>query len=75
MSEKTEYVEVTLKIPKGLIDFLEDMKACFDCSVKEHLEITLLDSIKAQIEADFIFAPTVESVVEKYHLEGVFRDP
>lgn len=63
---KEEYVEVTLKLPKGLLEFLNDMKACFDCSVEEYLEYSLLDTLRAQIEADFIFSPTVEDVAKKY---------
>ena len=69
MSEKTEYVEVTLRLPKGLLEFLEDMKACFDCSVKEYMEYSLIDTLRAQIDADFVFSPTVERVSKRYEIK------
>ena len=72
MSEK-ETVEVTLNIPKGLIQFLNDFRAAtgFD-TVKEYLEYGLVDRVRADIDGDY-FRPTVKSVAEKYGLKEEFE--
>ena len=70
---KTETVEVTVNVPKGLMQFLEDNKANneFD-TVKEYLEDALIDRTRADIDAS-VFAPTVEGVAEQYGLKKEFK--
>jgi len=67
MSEKQETVEVTLKLPKALIDFLNAM----DVNVEEYLVLTIVDNIAADLEADTFHYP--KQLVEKHNLMPVFR--
>ena len=63
-----------MKLPKGLIQFLKDYKAAtgFD-TIQEYMEYKLIDGIRADIDAE-AFNPTEKEVIEKYGLEGVFKN-
>ena len=61
-----EFVLAALLLPKGLLEFVEDVKSCFNGSVDKYLSETLIDSVRAQIESDNMFRPTIKSVSEKY---------
>ena len=71
MSEK-ETVEVTVNLPKGLIQFLEDIIPSTDYeNVKNYLEDAIISKVEGDIEGD-IFNPNLKSVAEKYDLKEVF---
>jgi len=70
---KTETVEVTLNVPKGLIQFLKDIipSTSYD-SVQEYLEDCIISRVEGDIDAD-IFTPKMKEVIKRYKLEGVFN--
>jgi hypothetical protein len=76
MSEKEtkafETEDVTVKVPKGIMQFLEDIipSTTYD-SVQHYLEDAIISRIEGDIDGD-VFNPTLKRVVNRYKLEGVF---
>jgi len=64
---KQETVEVTLKLPKAIVDFLKAMGV----DVEEYLTRTIVDNVEADLEADTFYYP--KQLVEKHNLMPVFR--
>ncbi len=48
-----EYVEVTVKVPKKIVDFLEVQK--FEGGVKAYLENNIVDLFRSDIDSNFFF--------------------
>jgi len=71
MSEK-ELVEVTVKVPKGIIQFLNDIipTSKYD-NIQEYLKDSIISRVEGDIDAD-IFSPSVKGVAEKYDLKEEF---
>jgi len=65
---KQETVEVTLKLPKAVVDFLNAV----DVNVEEYLVHTIVDNIAADLEADTFYYP--KRLVEKFNLMPIFRE-
>ena len=67
-----KYVEVTVKVPEGIMQFLNDIiqSTNYD-SVQEYLEDTIISRVEANIDGD-IFNPTVKAVAERYCLKEEF---
>jgi len=72
MSEK-ELVEVTVKVPKGIIQFLNDIipTSKYD-NIQEYLKDAIISKVEGDIDAD-IFSPSVKGVAEKYDLKEEFE--
>jgi hypothetical protein len=72
MSEK-ETVEVTVKVPKGIVQFLNDIipVSKYD-SLQEYLTEAIVSRVEGDIDAD-VFSPTVKSVAIKYSLKEEFE--
>jgi hypothetical protein len=70
MSKET--VEVTVKVPKGIMQFLNDIipASKYD-SVDEYLTDAIISRVEGDIDAD-VFYPTVKSVAERYGLKEEF---
>lgn len=64
--------QVTLNLPEGLIQFLEDFKvpSGFD-SVESYLEDAVIAHVQADIDGE-AFNPTVKEVAKKYDLAKEF---
>ena len=71
-TENQEPVKVTVNVPKGLMQFLEDNEANneFD-SIQDYMEDAIIDRVQADINAG-TFNPTVKDVAKKYGLEEAF---
>ena len=69
----TESVEMTVKVPKGIIQFLNDIipSTNYD-SVQEYLEDAVIGRVQADIEGD-MFNPTLKAVAERYDLKEEFE--
>ena len=69
---KTETIEVTLKVPKGIMQFLNDIipSTNYD-SLHEYLEDAIISRVQADIEGD-MFNPTLKAVAERYGLKEEF---
>ena len=74
MRKKKEHVEVTVKLPKRLVDFLEAKKEITDMTVKEYLERAIIQSVGADLEAKDTFVPQPEEIIEKYRLKDILKD-
>jgi len=69
---KKESVEVTLKVPKGIIQFLNDIIPSTEYdSVQSYLEDAIIGRVQGDIEGD-IFNPVLKSVAERYGLKEEF---
>jgi hypothetical protein len=73
MSEtKTELVEVTVKVPKGIMQFLTDIiQASNYDSVDEYLTDAIISRVEGDIDGD-VFNPTLKSVAKRYNLKEEF---
>jgi len=71
MSEK-KYVEVTVKVPEGIMQFLNDIMPSTNYdSVQEYLKDAIISRVEADIDGD-MFNPTVKAVAERYNLKEEF---
>ena len=67
-----ETVEITIKVPKGITRFLEDIIPSTEFeSVQEYLEEAVSSRVEGDIEND-MFNPKLKEVTKRYNLEGVF---
>ena len=68
-----ESVKVTLRVPKGIVQFLNDIKGTgeFD-TVDQYLEEAIISRVQSDIEND-VFTPTIEKVTAKYNLDKIFH--
>ena len=66
MSEE-ETVEVTVKLPKAIVEFLKDMTS----NMEEYIVHNIVQMVEADLEADEFYNP--KQVVEKYNLMPVFE--
>ena len=72
MSKEKELVEVTVKVPTGIIQFLNDIipASKYD-SLQDYLTESIISRVEGDIDAD-IFSPSVKAVAEKYDLKEEF---
>ena len=69
---KTETVEVTVKVHKGILQFLKDIIASTEYeNVDKYLEEAVRSRVEGDIEND-MFNPDLNKVTERYGLKGVF---
>jgi hypothetical protein len=71
---KIEFEEVTLKIPKGIMELLRDNKANLEETPTQFLERSLVDLIRADIDAGDCFVPTPRELAARYNLDPVFKE-
>lgn len=77
---KKETAEVTLRLPRGLVKFLEDqVKHLKAKTVKEYLEYSIIQAVGADIdclkEGPFKFDyDKPEEVIKEYNLNKILRD-
>ena len=65
-----ETVEVTVKVPKGIMQFLNDIIPSTEYeTVQAYLEEAVRSRVEGDIEND-IFNPKLKEVVKRYKLEG-----
>jgi len=64
---KLEYIEITVKVPKLVVKFLEAQKQ----DVKEYIEWTVVDSVRADIDAEAFSDP--KNVMKNFGLDKVLK--
>ena len=67
MSEK-ETVDVTLKLPKAIVDFLKDSERTLEMTVEEYLTYSIIQTVAADIDTFDVFVPSWKQIVDKYGL-------
>ena len=71
-TETYETVKVTIEVPKGVMQFLNDIIPSTEYEdVQKYLEEAVRSRVEGDIEND-IFNPILKKVTERYKLEGVF---
>ena len=65
---KEDYVEVTVKIHKGIVAFLRDMEKVLNMTMEEYVEYSIYQSVGADLETHDVFVPEVKETIEKYGL-------
>ena len=74
MSEKIELEEVTLRVPKLVMDFLRKYeKSLQEGVVQGYLERNIVACVRADIDALTVFVPDAEDVIEQHNLAPVFK--
>ena len=71
-SSEKESVKVTVNVPKGIMQFLNDIipVSNYD-SVQSYLTDAIISRVEADIDGD-VFNPTVKAVAERYGLKEEF---
>ena len=72
MSEEIEYETVQVKVPKAIMVFLRDVLRD-EREVKEYLEYSIIDSVRADIDNGNVFYEP-NDVIKRYGLDKVFND-
>ena len=74
MAEEVEYVEMRLRIPKPIIDFLEALEPFTGVNPQEYLEYSIVKCIEADVNAIDDNPPfTAEEVRRRFGLDKVFE--
>ena len=74
MAEEVEYVEMRLRIPKPIIDFLEALEPFTGVNPQEYLELTIIKGIEGDVDAIGDNPPfTAEEVRRHFGLDRVFE--
>jgi len=71
--EKIEFEEITVKVPKLIIDFLRKHEKILGKTAQEYMERNIVDCVRADIDAGDVFVPVPEEVVEQHGLGPVFK--
>jgi len=61
---KEETVEVTVKLPKAVVDFIKEMEG----NVEEYIAYTIVDLMVSYVEG-----VNAEQLMEKYNLKPAFK--
>ena len=73
MSEKTEYVEVTVRLPKKLVDFLKDNVK----DLQKYMEYSIIQFVGADLDDLSIFPfkepEEVHAVITRYGLNETLK--
>lgn len=70
MNEKIEFEEVTVKVPKAIMNFLAIFKKD---GVTAYLEHAIVDSFRADLETSDSNLVSYKTLVEQYKLKPVFQ--
>ena len=76
MSEKIEYVEVTVKVPRKIFDFLKDLEKPMNMTVKEYIEHSIIQDVFSDMDCTAggggpFFDP--DELIKRYELKPIFQ--
>jgi hypothetical protein len=72
-TEQIEYEEITVKIPKAIIEFLKDHEDMLEEKAEEYLERCIVGVVSSDIESQDCFVLSPVKLVKKYKLEPIFK--
>jgi len=75
--EEIEYIELKLRVPKAIVDFLRAHETDLEGSVEEYLEYSIVAGVNADIDSDifpFEDYDEIESVKRHWGLDKVFDE-
>lgn len=74
---KEETIEVTVKLPKKLVEFLRAMEKNLDMTMEQYIQRNIVDVVYADLDSMEVFLPPIVPTriefVEKYGLAEVFK--
>jgi len=72
-TEQIEYEEITVKIPKAIMNFLKDHEDMLEEKTEDYLERCIVGSVAADIESQDCFVLSPKKMVKKYELQPIFK--
>lgn len=70
---KEETVEITIRVPQGIVDFLKDMEKILGMTVKEYIVYNLAGVVVADLDEGSVFFDP-QRFAEKYRLTSFFKE-
>ena len=68
-----EYEQVTVKIPKAVMDLLRHIQLTTGDTPEQDIEYYVVDSVRSRMDAD-VFLPTSKELTDKFSLNPVFKE-
>lgn len=68
-----EYENITVKIPKGILDLLREVAPVTKTTPKEWVEYAIVEQVRAGLESDE-FLPTPQDMAEQFKLNPIFKE-
>jgi len=72
MKEKVEFEEVTIRVPRAIMNLLRNSEEIIGRSPIEQLEYGVVADIEGCIGSE-VLTPTPEQIIKKYKLGHVFK--
>lgn len=72
-TEQIEYEEITVKIPKAIMEFLKDHEDMLEEKTEDYLERCIVGVVSSDIESQDCFVLSPVKLVKKYKLEPIFK--
>jgi len=74
--ETTEYIELKLKVPKAIVDFLRAYETAMAESAEQYLEYKIVQAIKGDLDGSWEDSPYFDSpsLIERFGLDKVFKN-
>jgi len=72
-TEQIEYEEITVKIPRAIMNFLKDHEDMLEEKTEEYLERCIVGSVSADIESQDCFVLSPIKMVKRYGLKAAFK--
>ena len=70
---KIEYEQITLSIPKKILELLKNYECVTGSTPKEWLEYTLVDSVRSAIDGG-VFTPSAKWQADNFSLNPIFKE-
>lgn len=68
-----EYEEVTIQVPKQVMEFLKSVEAIIEMTAKEWIERSTVDNVRAGIDSEE-FLQTPEQMANQFKLNPIFKE-
>ena len=74
MAKSEGYVEVSLRLPKKIVQFLKAMELNLGMTMEEYLESSIIAVVGADMDSLETFAPDPEALIGKFELQDLLKD-
>jgi hypothetical protein len=71
-TKKIECEEMTIQIPTVILTFLRDHEKEIGMSAEQYIANSIIDTVRADINAEDVFTPEPEQIMSMWNLEPVF---
>jgi hypothetical protein len=73
MSKEIEYEQVTVNVPKAVMDLLRFAESVLEQSPKEWIEYYIVETVRSGLDSN-MFLPDAAALVEKFNLNPVLQE-